>query len=210
VGVWAGIVLLALSQAACSSRSGDEEAAAAKRPNIVYILVDDLGYGDLGALGGEIPTPNLDELAHKGMLLTSFYAHMTCSPTRAMVMSGVQRKKGRQITAGAFGILGFYNNGNGDGCILGTVGYLALSTTPITSHAAAGDWLNIGRWWIKCWHNTIGIIADAKYTAAFSKTTNVSYHYNPNAPALIRPFSSAANCRLLSLANSSTSIPGAG
>ncbi len=89
VVVGSGIVLLAaLSLTACKSRSGDEEAAVAKRPNIVYILADDLGYGDLGAFGGEIPTPNLDQLARDGMLLTNFYATMTCSPTRAMILSG--------------------------------------------------------------------------------------------------------------------------
>jgi arylsulfatase len=84
LGVCTGIVLLAsVSLTACKPR---EEA---KRPNIVYILADDLGYGDIGAFGGEIPTPNLDQLARDGMLLTNFYANMTCSPTRSMVMSGM-------------------------------------------------------------------------------------------------------------------------
>lgn len=59
------------------------------RPNILFILADDLGYADVGAFGGEIPTPNIDALAHDGMLLTSFYTGMTCSPTRAMFMSGM-------------------------------------------------------------------------------------------------------------------------
>jgi len=60
----------------------------ARQPNIVLILADDLGYADLGIYGSEIPTPNLDSLAREGMLLTSFYANMTCSPTRSMLMSG--------------------------------------------------------------------------------------------------------------------------
>jgi arylsulfatase len=58
-------------------------------PNIVLILADDLGYADLGYNGSEIPTPNLDQLASEGMLLTNFHAGMTCSPTRAMLMSGI-------------------------------------------------------------------------------------------------------------------------
>ncbi len=58
------------------------------RPNIVLIVADDLGYSDLGIFGGEIPTPNLDALAKAGMMLTQFYANMTCSPTRAMLFSG--------------------------------------------------------------------------------------------------------------------------
>ena len=58
------------------------------RPNIVLIVADDLGWSDLGAFGGEIPTPNLDALAAGGMMLTQFYANQSCSPTRAMLMSG--------------------------------------------------------------------------------------------------------------------------
>lgn len=60
----------------------------AEQPNIVIILADDLGFADLGIHGSEIPTPNLDSLAREGMLLTNFYANMTCSPTRSMLMSG--------------------------------------------------------------------------------------------------------------------------
>lgn len=61
---------------------------AAERPNILLILADDLGYSDLGSFGGEIATPNLDQLAAHGLQLTHMYAAPTCSPTRAMLMSG--------------------------------------------------------------------------------------------------------------------------
>lgn len=54
----------------------------------MLIVADDLGYADLGIFGSEIPTPNIDELAANGMLLTDFYASLTCSPTRSMLMSG--------------------------------------------------------------------------------------------------------------------------
>ena len=64
-------------------------ASVDARPNIVFILADDLGYSDLGIFGGEIPTPNLDELARNGLMLTEFYANLTCSPTRAALMSGM-------------------------------------------------------------------------------------------------------------------------
>ncbi|NMG43018.1 sulfatase-like hydrolase/transferase [Aromatoleum toluvorans] len=63
-------------------------APPAKRPNILLIVADDLGYTDLGAYGGEIATPNLDRLAAGGAKLTGFYASPFCSPTRAMLMSG--------------------------------------------------------------------------------------------------------------------------
>lgn len=58
------------------------------RPNILLVLADDLGFSDLGAFGGEIETPNLDALANRGLRLTGFYSAPTCSPTRAMIMSG--------------------------------------------------------------------------------------------------------------------------
>lgn len=64
------------------------ESAEGKRPNVLLIVADDLGYSDLGAFGGEIPTPNLDQLANQGMLLTNHYVTPTCSPTRAALMAG--------------------------------------------------------------------------------------------------------------------------
>lgn len=69
--------------------SGCNEAEVTeKRPNILLIVADDLGFTDVGVYGGEIRTPNLDNLAADGLLLTNFYAAPTCSPTRAMLLSG--------------------------------------------------------------------------------------------------------------------------
>jgi len=61
-----------------------------KKPNIVFILADDLGYGDLGAYGQtKIHTPNIDSLAKKGMLFTDFYAGApVCAPSRSVLMTG--------------------------------------------------------------------------------------------------------------------------
>ena len=64
-------------------------AAAPKRPNVLLIVADDMGYTDLGVTGGEIRTPNLDALARSGLLLTSFLVSPACSPTRAMLLTGV-------------------------------------------------------------------------------------------------------------------------
>ena len=58
-------------------------AYAAAQPNILLILADDLGYSDLGCYGGEIETPNLDELAAGGLRYTQFYNTARCWPTRA-------------------------------------------------------------------------------------------------------------------------------
>ena len=64
-----------------------------RRPNILLIVADDLGYTDLGAYGGEIGTPNLDALARNGVLFTEFHAASTCSPTRAMLLSGMDNHR---------------------------------------------------------------------------------------------------------------------
>src|SRR3954452_22058657 len=69
----------------CSFEKSEDE----KRPNIVLIVADDLGYSDLGSFGSEIKTPNLDALAKGGVRFTSFYTAQTCSPTRSMLFSGV-------------------------------------------------------------------------------------------------------------------------
>ncbi|MCS1407293.1 MAG: Arylsulfatase [Verrucomicrobia subdivision 3 bacterium] len=64
--------------------------AAAERPNIIFIMADDLGYGDLGCFGQQvIQTPNIDCLAAEGMRLTSFYAGCTvCRPSRLALWTG--------------------------------------------------------------------------------------------------------------------------
>jgi arylsulfatase len=64
-------------------------ADAPRRPNIVIILGDDLGFADLGAYGSEIKTPNIDALAKNGVRFTNFYTHATSSPTRSMLLTGV-------------------------------------------------------------------------------------------------------------------------
>ncbi len=64
-------------------------ADAPRRPNIVIILGDDMGFADMGAFGSEIKTPNLDSLAKDGVRFTNFYTHASCSPTRSMLLSGV-------------------------------------------------------------------------------------------------------------------------
>jgi len=62
---------------------------AADKPNIVVILVDDMGFSDLGCYGSEIPTPNLDALAAGGLRFTQFYNTGRCCPTRASLLTGL-------------------------------------------------------------------------------------------------------------------------
>jgi arylsulfatase len=63
-------------------------SGAGKRPNIVLILGDDLGFSDMGSFGGEIKTPNMDSLAQDGVRFSQYYTQASCSPTRAMLLSG--------------------------------------------------------------------------------------------------------------------------
>jgi arylsulfatase len=85
VGAWCCLgVIAALAVPAIASAQ-----AAPRRPNIVIILGDDLGFADMGSFGSEIRTPNLDALAHSGVRFTNFYTHATCSPTRSLLLSGV-------------------------------------------------------------------------------------------------------------------------
>src|SRR2546421_6484625 len=67
----------------------DADFAAARRPNIIIILADDMGFSDVGCYGGEIRTPNIDRLASEGVRFTQFYNMARCCPTRASLMTGL-------------------------------------------------------------------------------------------------------------------------
>lgn len=90
------VILCSLTGCVESNRTGVPDGAAgdaiersARRPNLLVIVVDDLGYSDLGAFGGgDIETPVLDRLANDGVRLASFYTAPTCSPTRAALLTG--------------------------------------------------------------------------------------------------------------------------
>ncbi len=62
--------------------------AAARQPNIVVIIADDMGFSDIGCYGGEIPTPNIDALAKGGLRFTNYYVNNMCLVTRASLMTG--------------------------------------------------------------------------------------------------------------------------
>jgi len=64
-------------------------AARQKRPNIILIMADDMGFSDLGCYGSEIRTPNLDRLASRGVRFTQFYSTARCCPTRASLLTGL-------------------------------------------------------------------------------------------------------------------------
>jgi arylsulfatase/uncharacterized sulfatase len=68
-------------------------AAAVERPNIVILLADDWGFSDVGAFGAEYQTPNLDALAYAGMRFSNFHVAGSCSPSRAMLQTGVMNHR---------------------------------------------------------------------------------------------------------------------
>jgi arylsulfatase len=72
--------------------------AQAKKPNVVVILADDLGYSDVGCYGGEIQTPNLDALAKNGLRFTQFYNTARCWPTRGAMLTGYYAQAIRRDT----------------------------------------------------------------------------------------------------------------
>lgn len=65
------------------------QSKVAKRPNVVIILADDLGYSDIGCYGGEIQTPNIDKLAANGLRFSQFYNTARCCPSRASLLTGL-------------------------------------------------------------------------------------------------------------------------
>jgi arylsulfatase A-like enzyme len=82
-------VLLTLVALIVSSAGSCLNAAESARPNIIVILIDDMGFSDFGCYGSEIPTPHIDALAAGGLRFTQFYNTARCSPTRASLLTGL-------------------------------------------------------------------------------------------------------------------------
>ena len=67
----------------------DSPKADQSRPNVIVIMVDDLGFSDIGCYGGEINTPNLDSLGNNGIRFTQMYNGARCCPSRAALLTGL-------------------------------------------------------------------------------------------------------------------------
>jgi len=94
--------LLVLAAAGCEQVRETTPATQQvdKKPNILLIVADDLGYSDIGAFGGEIATPTLDTLATEGLRLSNFHVLPTCSPTRSVLFSGMDNHRAGLGTMG--------------------------------------------------------------------------------------------------------------
>lgn len=99
----ANLSLLAVLLAGCVAEEQDTstvsnaDATAASspenRPNILLIIGDDMGFSDVGAFGSEVATPNIDALARDGLSFTNFHVGATCSPTRSLLLTGVDNHR---------------------------------------------------------------------------------------------------------------------
>jgi len=105
-----------LSLVLASVRGPAVAAQTDTRPNVIVILVDDMGWSDLGAFGSEIATPNLDALASHGLKFAQFYATPRCSPSRASLLTGLYSHQAGMghldnvIRPGSIGTTGHLNN----------------------------------------------------------------------------------------------------
>lgn len=93
----AAIIAVGMAFAVCFAAIMPAQAQGAKppadQPNIVILLADDWGFSDVGAFGSEIATPHIDALAKAGMRFSNFHVAGSCSPTRAMLMTGVMNHR---------------------------------------------------------------------------------------------------------------------
>ena len=95
--VWFALLSLVLLPLGCSQGLDSSKQSASDkplnqgeiRPNVLLILVDDLGFSDLGCYGGEIQTPNINSLAREGLLMTQFYNASRCAVSRTSLMTGL-------------------------------------------------------------------------------------------------------------------------
>ncbi|MGC6499967.1 MAG: arylsulfatase B [Henriciella sp.] len=88
LSIFAAAFVLALAGCANKHVPANGAEVPRDRPNIIFVMVDDMGWNDLGYQGSEILTPNIDELAASGLKLNRMYAYPICSPTRAALMTG--------------------------------------------------------------------------------------------------------------------------
>jgi len=89
--LFVGLILVVVQFAAGCQKPQEESQApsSVRQPNILLIVADDMGYSDIGAFGGEIATPTLDNLANEALRLSNFHVLPTCSPSRSVLMSGM-------------------------------------------------------------------------------------------------------------------------
>ena len=137
------VFILATSLFSCnqSHKSAKKISPDKSKPNILLLVGDDIAFGDLGAYGSEIPTPNMNRLANAGVRFTNFHASPVCSVTRSMLMTGCNNI---EIGLGAFDY-SFYPPTKGQP---GYEGYLTKNAVTISEllNDAGYDVYKSGKW----------------------------------------------------------------
>lgn len=128
-----------------SAAQGQGESRG-KRPNIIVVMADDMGFSDPGCFGGEISTPNIDKLAREGLRFTQFYNCARCCPTRASLLTGLYqhqvglKRNGQSLTRDGATIAEVLREAGYDTAMAGK---WHLSYTPVLEDEAKHQaWLN--------------------------------------------------------------------
>ncbi len=95
-----GVALMAMSASLASLLPITAVRAADAKPNIVFILVDNTGWGDFGVYGGTTSTPRIDKLASEGIRFNNYNVEVQCTPTRSAIMTGRH-----PVRSGTFSVL---------------------------------------------------------------------------------------------------------
>ncbi|MCH9022222.1 MAG: arylsulfatase, partial [Planctomycetes bacterium] len=111
------------SLASLSHVKSDAQIRPTKKPNILIILVDDMGWSDIGCFGGEVKTPNLDRLANGGIRFTQFHNTAKCFPSRACLLTGLYAQQ-----CGMDKKPSYFKNCTTLGEVLRTAGYRTFMT----------------------------------------------------------------------------------
>ena len=143
------VILLAMASCPFTGCKPTIKPETSKRPNILLIVADDMGYSDIGAFGGEIATPALDQLAKEGLQLSNFHVLPTCSPTRSVLLSGMDNHRA------GLGTMGEFKTPEMDG-FPGYAGYLnfEVATLPEVLEGAGYHTYMAGKWHLGLDENT--------------------------------------------------------
>ena len=150
-----------------------------KRPNILLVMVDDMGWTDLGCFGSEINTPNIDRIAQEGVRFTNFRVSVSCSPTRSMLLSGVDNHLAGMGTMGE--MLQSYHKGKP-----GYEGYLNNRVASLAEVLRDGGYHTImaGKWHLG--HGSGKYPADRGFERSFSMLYGGASHWDDMSGLIAR------------------------
>ena len=172
------VTMLAITLFACSEEDLKEFSAVSEVPNVMLILADDLAFSDLGSYGSEIDTPNLDLLATDGLLFTRFHASAMCSPSRAMLLTGVDQHKN------GYGTMGEYL----DSSQVGRPGYEGYLNNQVVTLASILQQSGFSTYMTGKWHLGSEALPSARgFDRTFILLQGAGSHFNDTGYASAQP-----------------------